>query len=85
MNYCREEQESEESCFLPLTDCEGKLLPVHFLSVDEVTSLTTLMVEERGEVAQSTTVNTAGSSTCRTRFAISYTILLTPERANDNE
>jgi hypothetical protein len=22
--------------FLPLTDCEGKLLPVHFLTCDEV-------------------------------------------------
>ncbi|RVE52320.1 hypothetical protein evm_002958 [Chilo suppressalis] len=33
---CREQQEeSEEMTFLPLTDCEGKLLPVHFLTCDE--------------------------------------------------
>ncbi|CAH0401511.1 unnamed protein product [Chilo suppressalis] len=34
---CREQQEeSEEMTFLPLTDCEGKLLPVHFLTCDEM-------------------------------------------------
>ncbi|XP_063389340.1 ubiquitin thioesterase trabid-like [Cydia fagiglandana] len=34
---CRDEQEeTDESCYLPLTDCEGKLLPVHFLTVDEM-------------------------------------------------
>lgn len=34
---CREQQkESEEMTFLPLTDSEGKLLPVHFLTGDEV-------------------------------------------------
>ncbi|CAG4945214.1 unnamed protein product [Parnassius apollo] len=34
---CREQQEeSEEITFLPLTDSEGKLLPVHFLTCDEV-------------------------------------------------
>ncbi|KAL0860740.1 hypothetical protein ABMA27_009291 [Loxostege sticticalis] len=34
---CREQQEeNEEMTFLPLTDSEGKLLPVHFLTCDEM-------------------------------------------------
>ncbi|XP_037302238.1 ubiquitin thioesterase trabid-like [Manduca sexta] len=34
---CREEQdETEDVTFLPLTDSEGKLLPVHFLTCDEM-------------------------------------------------
>ncbi|XP_050357814.1 ubiquitin thioesterase trabid [Nymphalis io] len=34
---CREQQEdSEDTTYLPLTDSEGKLLPVHFLTCDEV-------------------------------------------------
>ncbi|XP_049880623.1 ubiquitin thioesterase trabid-like [Pectinophora gossypiella] len=34
---CREQQaESSEITFLPLTDADGKLLPVHFLTCDEV-------------------------------------------------
>lgn len=34
---CREQQEEkDETTFLPLTDSEGKLLPVHFLTQDEM-------------------------------------------------
>ncbi|XP_045780612.1 ubiquitin thioesterase trabid isoform X2 [Maniola jurtina] len=34
---CREQQEeSEDTTYLPLTDSEGKLLPVHFLTCDEL-------------------------------------------------
>ncbi|KAL4711565.1 hypothetical protein ACJJTC_003582 [Scirpophaga incertulas] len=33
---CREQEESEDVNYLPLTDCEGKLLPVHFLTCDEM-------------------------------------------------
>ncbi|XP_039760536.1 ubiquitin thioesterase trabid isoform X3 [Pararge aegeria] len=34
---CREQQEeSEDTTYLPLTDSDGKLLPVHFLTCDEV-------------------------------------------------
>ncbi|XP_028165880.1 ubiquitin thioesterase trabid-like isoform X2 [Ostrinia furnacalis] len=41
---CREQQEeNEEMTFLPLTDSEGKLLPVHFLTCDE-------MADEEGVV-----------------------------------
>ncbi|VVC90058.1 unnamed protein product [Leptidea sinapis] len=36
---CRDQEQEEDSAemtFLPLTDSEGKLLPVHFLTCDEV-------------------------------------------------
>ncbi|XP_060806942.1 ubiquitin thioesterase trabid [Amyelois transitella] len=41
---CREQQEDNEECiYLPLTDSDGKLLPVHFLTCDE-------MADEEGMV-----------------------------------
>lgn len=33
---CRNERQPDASAFLPLTDADGKLLPVHFLSCDEM-------------------------------------------------
>ncbi|KPJ02972.1 Ubiquitin thioesterase trabid [Papilio xuthus] len=49
---CREQQkESEEVTFLPLTDSEGKLLPVHFLTGDEVRAVSCEGGEAGGEAA----------------------------------
>ncbi|XP_072936319.1 ubiquitin thioesterase trabid-like isoform X2 [Epargyreus clarus] len=60
---CREPQEeSEEMTFLPLTDSEGKLLPVHFLTCDE-------MSDEEGTVRRwvSAAVTRGGALAARQR------------------
>ncbi|XP_038219771.1 ubiquitin thioesterase trabid [Zerene cesonia] len=57
---CREptEDDSEDMTFLPLTDSEGKLLPVHFLTCDE-------MADEEGVVRRWTCACvTAGGVLC---------------------
>ncbi|CAG4970557.1 unnamed protein product [Colias eurytheme] len=57
---CREptEEDSEDMTFLPLTDSEGKLLPVHFLTCDE-------MADEEGVVRRWTCACvTAGGVLC---------------------
>jgi hypothetical protein len=48
-----DEDDGQDEIFLPLTDSEGKVLPVHFLTCEEVTFMTFLIEDVVSDISNS--------------------------------